>query len=156
MLSLTNEEKNYIGSKRYVLYAKKNLVLIIKNMKRLEIIAVTLENRRAVHEICNLRHKIQKEIPAIFHNSSTYDYHFITNELAEKIDGQFGCLGENAEKYLTFSAPIKKELDNGKRISSFRSISNSLSSLIDLKELIVISPQIVNLLLDICQSKMIN
>ena len=42
------------------------------------------------------------------------------------------------EKYITFSAPIKKECDNGKAISyklefidSFRFMSTSLSSLVD-------------------------
>ena len=47
-------------------------------------------------------------------------------------------MGENTEKYITFSAPIKKELDDGKRITykikfidSFRVMSSSLSSLGD-------------------------
>ena len=29
--------------------------------------------RGAAHNICNLRYKIQKEIPVVFHNGSTYD-----------------------------------------------------------------------------------
>ena len=48
------------------------------------------------------------------------------------------CLGENTEKYITFSVPIKKELGNGKSITykikfidSFRFMSSSLSSLVD-------------------------
>ena len=39
--------------------------------------------RGAAH-ICNLRYKIPKEIPVVFHNDSTYDYHFIIKELAEE------------------------------------------------------------------------
>ena len=31
----------------------------------------------AAHDICNLRYKTPKEIPVVFHNGSTYDYHFI-------------------------------------------------------------------------------
>ena len=31
-------------------------------------------------------------------------------ELAEEFDGEFECLGENTEKYITFSVPIKKEI----------------------------------------------
>ena len=31
--------------------------------------------RGAAHNICNLRYKIPKEIPVVFHNVSTYDYH---------------------------------------------------------------------------------
>ena len=46
----------------------------------------------------------------MFHNGSTYDYHFIINELAEELEGEFECLGENTEKYLTFSVPLKKEI----------------------------------------------
>ena len=74
----------------------------------------------------------------MFHNGSTYDYHFIIKELAEESEGQFEYLGENTEKYITFSVPIKKELDNGKLITfkikfsdSFRFMSSSLSNLVD-------------------------
>ena len=52
-----------------------------------------------------------KEIPLVFHNGSTYDYHFINKELAEEFDGQLECLGENTEKYLNdISVPIKKQI----------------------------------------------
>ena len=64
--------------------------------------------RGAAHSICNLRYKTPKEIPVVFHNGSTYDYHFIIKQLAKEFDGQFECLGENTEKYITFSVPIKK------------------------------------------------
>ena len=33
--------------------------------------------RGAAHDICNLKYKTTKEIPVVFHNGSTYDYHFI-------------------------------------------------------------------------------
>ena len=74
----------------------------------------------------------------IFHNRSTYDYHCIIKELAKKFEGQFECLGENTEKYITFSVLIKKELDNGKTFTykikfmdSFRFMSSLLSNLFD-------------------------
>ena len=73
--------------------------------------------RGAAHSICNLRYKTPKEIPVVFHNGSTYDYHFIIKKLAKELDGQFECLAENSEKYITFSVPIKKELDNCKTIT---------------------------------------
>ena len=38
-------------------------------------------------------------------------------EVAEEFEGQFECLGENTEKYIIFSIPTKKELDNGKIIA---------------------------------------
>ena len=74
----------------------------------------------------------------MFHNSSKYEYHFIIKELAEKFERQFEYLGENTEKYITYSEPIKKKLENNKTISykikfihSFRFISSSISSLVD-------------------------
>ena len=33
----------------------------------------TEKYRGAAHNICNLRYKISKEIPIVFHNGSTYD-----------------------------------------------------------------------------------
>ena len=46
----------------------------------------------------------------MFHNGSTYDYHFIIKELADEFEGEFEYLGVNTEKYITFSVPIKKEI----------------------------------------------
>ena len=65
--------------------------------------------RGTAHSICNLHYKIIKEIPVVFHNGSTYDYHFIIKQLAREFKGNFECLGENTEKYITFSVPIKKK-----------------------------------------------
>ena len=45
--------------------------------------------------MCNLRYRIQKEIPAVFHKGSTYSYHFITNELPKESEDEFECLEEN-------------------------------------------------------------
>ena len=72
----------------------------------------TRKFRGAAHNICNLRYKVPKKVPVVFHNGSTYDYHFIIKQLAEEFKGQFECLGENTEKYVTFSVPIKKEVAN--------------------------------------------
>ena len=73
-------------------------MITIKNIIRLEII-----------DICDLRYKIPKEIPVVFHNGSTYGYHIIIKELAEEVEGEFESLGENTEKYITNSVSIKKE-----------------------------------------------
>ena len=74
----------------------------------------------------------------VFHNGSAYDYHFIIKQLAKEFDGQFECVAENTEKYITFTVTIKKELDNSKTITyklkftdSFSFMSTSLSSLVD-------------------------
>ena len=45
----------------------------------------------------------------MFHNGSTYDYHFIIKQLAEDFKGQFECLGENTEKYILMMIVVKKE-----------------------------------------------
>ena len=89
--------------------------------------------RGAAHNNCNLRYKIPKEIPVVFHNGSTYDFHFIINQLTEEFKSEFERIGENMEKYITFSVPIKKECDKGKTVScklkfidSFRFMSTSL------------------------------
>ena len=97
--------------------------------------------RGAAHNICNLRYRIPKEISIVFHNGSTYDYHFIMKEFVKEFDGNFGCLGENTEKYITFSVPLKKEIENKNKIievtykikfiDSYRFMSTSLSKLVD-------------------------
>ena len=45
--------------------------------------------RGCAHNNCNLRYKIPKEIPVVFHNRSTYNFHFIITQLAEKFNGRF-------------------------------------------------------------------
>ena len=62
--------------------------------------------RGAAHNICNLIYKIPNKILIVFHNGCTYDYHFIIEQLAIESKGESECLGENTEKYITFSAPI--------------------------------------------------
>ena len=97
--------------------------------------------REAAHSICNLEYKVPKEIPIIIHNA-TYDTHFIINQLAIEFKGELNGIGDNMEKYLTFSVPIKKEviINNGdkktiayklKFIDSYRFMQNSLSELVD-------------------------
>ena len=60
-----------------------------------------------------MQYKAPQEIPVKIHNGSKYDYHFTIKDLAEEFRGEeFECLGENTEKYISFSVPIKKEHDN--------------------------------------------
>ena len=51
-----------------------------------------------------------KKITIFFHNESNYDYHFIIKELAEEFKKQFTYLGENTEKYITFTVQIEKKV----------------------------------------------
>ena len=64
--------------------------------------------RGAAHSICNLNYKVPKDIPIVIHISS-YDTHFIISQLAKEFKGELNCIGKNMEKYITFSAPIKKK-----------------------------------------------
>ena len=65
--------------------------------------------------------------------------------MTEEFEGESECLGENTEKYITFSVPVKKEIkkkdENGnekitkisykiKFIDSFRFMSTSLPNLV--------------------------
>ena len=70
----------------------------------------TRQYRGAAYSIYNLKYSVPKKIPIVFHNGSSYDYHFMIKELAEKFEKQFTCLGENTEKYITFTVPIEKEV----------------------------------------------
>ena len=56
-----------------------------------------------------MNYKITKDIPIIFHKGSIYDYHLIIKELLKEFEGEFECLGENTETYITFSVPINKK-----------------------------------------------
>ena len=135
MIPLTKEEEDD--------YNKENICYICKkefnNDKVRDHCHFTGKYRGAAHNTCNLKYKIPKNIPVIFHNGSTYDYHFIIKELANEFEGNFECLGENTEKYITFSVPIKKRIKNKnmditykiKFIDSFRFMATSLSKLVD-------------------------
>ena len=149
MLSLTTEEKIHYNKQKVCYICKKefdnNDTIESSSLERKKQQKVrdhchyTGKHRGAARNICNLRYKIPKEIPVVFHNGSTYDYHFIIKELAKEYEGNFECLGENTEKFITFSVPIKKKIDNKdleityniKFIDSYRFMSSSLSKLVD-------------------------
>ena len=111
--------------------------------------------RGAANNTCNLRYNTPKEIGVVFHNGSTYDYNFIIKDLAEEFEGQFECLGENTEKYISFSVTIKKQHDNGKSITyicllialDLCQAHYQILLTIYFKDFTVISAQIVNLVL---------
>ena len=140
MTALTTKEKIHYNEQEICYICKKEFDK--NNRKHYKVrdhCRYTGKCRGAAHNICNLRYKIPKEIPVIFHNGSTYDYHFIIKELVKEFEGNFECLGENTEKYITFSVPIKKKIENKdieitykiKFIDSYRFMSIPLSKLID-------------------------
>ena len=147
MIPLTKEENKIHRRQKKCYISKKRFSTDNSNKKYHKIkdhCHYTGKYRGAPHDICNLRYKIPKEIPLVFYNGFTYDYHFIIEELAEEFEREFECLGENTEKYITFSVLIKKEItkivkDGNDKImkiykikftDSFRFMSSSLSSLV--------------------------
>ena len=113
MILLTTEEKIYHNKQKICYICKKEFNNNDKkNFKVRDHCHYTSKYRGAAHNICNLKYKVPKEIPIVFHNGSIYDYHFIIKELVAEFEGNFECLDENAEKYVTFSVPIKKNIEN--------------------------------------------
>ena len=91
MIPLTNEE-NKIHRKQKVCYiCKKGFSTDDDDNKKYhkarDYFHYTRKYRGDAHNICNLRYKTPKEISVVFHNASTYDYHFTINELAEEFEG---------------------------------------------------------------------
>ena len=135
MIQLTKEEEDNCNKENICHICKKEF----NNDKVRDHCHFPGKHRGAAHNTCNLRYKVLKNIPVIFHNGSTYDYHFIIKELACEFDSNFECLRENTEKYITFSVPIKKRIENKsidisykiKFIDSFRFMATSLSKLVD-------------------------
>ena len=90
MIPLTKkEEKNYNNQKFCYICKKEFDKSDKKHYKVRDHCHYTGKYRGAAHNICNLRYKIPKEIPIVFHNGSTYDYHFIIKELVKEFEGNF-------------------------------------------------------------------
>ena len=142
IIPLTTKEKIYHNKQKVCYICKKEFDNNDNDKKQQKVrdhCHYTGKYRGAAHNICNLRYKIPKEIPVVFHNGSTYDYHFIIKELVKEFEGTFECLGENTEKYITFSVTIKRKIENKdleitfkiKFIDSYRFMSSSLFKLVD-------------------------
>ena len=140
IIPLTKEEKINYNDQQICYICKKEFDKSDKKHHKVrDHCHYTGKYRGAAHNICNLRYKVPKEIPVVFHNGSIYDYHLIIKELVKEFEGNFDCLGENTEKYITFSVPLKKKIDNKnleitykvKFIDSLRFMSSSLSKLVD-------------------------
>ena len=159
MIPFTDEEKETHENQKICYICEQEFCTDENNKKEFKLkqkvrdhCHYTQKYRGAAHSICNLRYKIPKEIPVVFHNGSKYDYHFIIKQLAREFTGNFECLVENTEKYITFSAPIKKEHDNGKPttyklkfIDGYIFMQDSLSNLVDNLSGLIIKNQKINL-----------
>ena len=78
MIPLTKKEKENYNNQKVCYICKKEFDKSDKkHYKVKDHCHYTGKYRGAAHNICNLRYKISKQIPIVFHNGSTYDYHFI-------------------------------------------------------------------------------
>ena len=94
MILLTDEETKFYEKQKFCYMCEKEFCTDKNDQKVFKLKHKVRDNchytgkfRGAVHNICNLRYKIPKEIPAVFHNGSTYDYHFIIEQLAIEFKG---------------------------------------------------------------------
>ena len=108
MQSYEEQEVCHICKKKFCLDENEDDEKFKKYQKLKDHCHCTGKFREAAHSICNLRYKVQKNIPIVIHNAG-YNTHFVMEQLAEDFKGQFQCLEENMEKYITFSVLIKKK-----------------------------------------------
>ena len=94
IIPLTNEEKETHENQKICYICKQEICTDENNKKEFKLkqkvkdhCHYTEKYRGAAHSICNLRYKISKKIPVVFHNGSTYDYHFIIKQLAREFYG---------------------------------------------------------------------
>ena len=87
---LTNEEKESYENQKVCYICQKELCTDTNDESTFKLYHkardpchYTGKFRGAAHNICNLRYKIPKDIPVVFHNGSTYDYHFVIKQLAK-------------------------------------------------------------------------
>ena len=97
--------------------------------------------RGAAHSICNLKFRLPKFYPVIFHNLSGYDSHLFIKNLG-KSEGKIDCIPNNEEKYISFTKEIlvdkfideegeEKEVKRKIRfIDSFKFMATSLDNLV--------------------------
>ena len=97
--------------------------------------------RGAAHSICNLKYRLPKFYPVIFHNLSGYDSHLFIKNLG-KSEGKIDCIPNNEEKYISFTKEILvdkfideegKEKDVKRKIrfiDSFKFMATSLDNLV--------------------------
>ena len=83
----------------------------IIHCKKKEVISLTdEENESHENNNSNMNYKLSKDIPVVFHNGSTYDYHFKIKELAQEFERQFECLENILKNALLFLYKLIKKL----------------------------------------------
>ncbi|XP_054720676.1 uncharacterized protein LOC129230303 [Uloborus diversus] len=90
--------------------------------------------RGAAHNQCNLKFRLRKMIPVIFHNLKNYDAHHIVNTLGAFKDYEYEVIPTNMEKYISFSIAPRGE-KRGEKVKlvfldSFQFLPTSLEKLV--------------------------
>ena len=61
--------------------------------------------RCASHEVCNLKYKVPKFFPVVFHHFSGYDSYLFIKTL-ENSEGDIYCIPKNEENYISFTKQV--------------------------------------------------
>ena len=86
MISLTSETRKLHCKQKKCYICKKRFTTDEDDKKYHKVRDHCLYARKyrgAAHDICNLRYKVPKDTPVLFHKGSTYYYHFIIKKLAK-------------------------------------------------------------------------
>ena len=81
MIPSTKKEEKHYNKQKVCYICKKEFTTDDSDKKHHKVkdhCHYTGKYRGAAHNICNLRYRIPKEIPIVFHNGSACDYHFTT------------------------------------------------------------------------------
>ena len=102
---------------------------------------ITGKYRGAACDKCNLRMRVPKFVPVLFHNLEGYDAHLFVKSLRLE-EGDIKCIPKTDEKYISFSKNVPMETivsDDGKKkticlemrfLDSFKFTLKSLDSLV--------------------------
>ena len=61
--------------------------------------------RGAAHEVCNLKYKVSKFFPVVFHNFSGYGSHLFLKTLGNS-ESDICCILNNEENYISFTKQV--------------------------------------------------
>ena len=77
-----------------------------------------------LNEICNLKYKVPKFFPVVFHNLSGYDSHLFIKTLGNS-EGDISCISNNEENYISFRKQVivdKFANEEGKEVNVKREL----------------------------------
>lgn len=91
--------------------------------------------RAALHNSCNQKLRLSKDVTAVFHNLRRYDGHLIMQHIGEFCESEgfeLECIAKTMEDYITFSMRKKRERWQIRFIDSCQFLASSLENLVKL------------------------